>query len=108
MTMSDKQVLVDAVARISADVASISDVLKRAFPVDGEQDEPVKETPAPVSEKEYTYEEARAILAEKTRIGFRAEVKAILAKHGVTQLSDAKDPALLAAIVAEAEGIKVG
>ena len=56
----------------------------------------------------YTYEEARAVLAEKSRTGFRAEVKAILTRHGVTQLSDVKDPKVLAAIVAEAEEIKVG
>ena len=55
-----------------------------------------------------TYEEVRAILAEKSRTGFRAEVKAILTKHGVAQLSDVKDPSVFAAIVAEAEEIKVG
>ena len=57
------------------------------------------------NEKVYTYEEVRAILAEKSRTGFRAEVKAILTGHGVKQLSDVKDPAMLAKIVAEAESI---
>ena len=56
----------------------------------------------------YAYEEVRAILAEKSRTGFRAEVKALLTKHGVTQLSDVKEPEVFAAIVAEAEGIGVG
>ena len=72
------------------------------------------DAPAPVPEqvaepaKVYTYEEVRAILAEKSRTGFRAEVKSILTKHGVAQLSDVKDPNVFAAIVAEAEEIKVG
>ena len=75
--------------------------------------EPVSkpETPAEtesVPEKVYTYEETRAILAEKARTGFRAEVKAILTRYGVNQLSEIKDPKTFAAIVAEAEEIKIG
>ena len=50
----------------------------------------------------------RAILAEKSRTGFRAEVKAILTAHGVKQLSDVKSPEEFAAIVAEAEVIGNG
>lgn len=71
--------------------------------------EPV-ETPAetpPTSEKVYTYEEVRATLAEKARTGFRAEIKGILTKHGVNQLSEVRDQATFAAIMAEAEEIKI-
>ena len=50
----------------------------------------------------------RAILAEKSRTGFRAEVKALLTAHGLKQLSDVTDPKEYAAIVAEAEGIGNG
>ena len=50
----------------------------------------------------------RAILAEKSRTGFRAEVKALLTAHGVKQLSDVKNPDEFAAIVAEAEVIGNG
>ena len=63
-----------------------------------------EEAPAKV----YTYEEVRAILAEKSRTGFRAEVKAILTAHGVKQLSDVQTPEEFAAIVAEAEVIGNG
>ena len=104
MTMDDKKVLVERVEHLMEDVTSIVAFLKQALiPEDKKTDIPAEE-PAKV----YTYEEARAVLAEKSRTGFRAEVKAILAKHGVEQLSDAKDPKVLAAIVAEAEEIKVG
>ena len=76
------------------------------------QDAPMEEAaPAAVEEapaKVYTYEEVRAILAEKSRTGFRAEVKAILTSHGVKQLSDVKDPQEFAAIVAEAEVVGNG
>ena len=66
------------------------------------------EPPVPVQEKTYTYEEVRAILAEKARTGFRAEVKAILTAHGIKQLSDVKDQETFAAIVKEAEEIGNG
>ena len=56
-------------------------------------------------DKRCTYEEARAILAEKARTGFRAEVKAILSRHGLNQLSEVQDPKLFAEIIKEAEAI---
>ncbi len=59
------------------------------------------------AERTYTYEEVRAALAEKARTGYRAEVKAILTRHGVNQLSEVKDQETFAAIMAEAEEIKV-
>ena len=106
MTKKDKATLVEGLKRICADVA----VLVSLFEDDEapcKQDTPAEEEPkAPA--KVYTYEEVRAILAEKSRTGFRAEVKALLTKHGVTQLSDVKEPAVFAAIVEEAEGIGVG
>ena len=104
MTTDDKTALmVSCLERINIEVVKILSMLKS----DTAQDLPAEE-PAPAPAKVYTYEEARAVLAEKSRTGFRAEVKAILTKYGVTQLSDVKDPNTLAAIVAEAEEIKVG
>jgi len=106
MTKKDKATLVEGLKRICADVAVLVTLFEDDEPP-GKQDAPAEEEPK-APEKIYTYEEARAILAEKSRTGFRAEVKAILTKHGVAQLSDVKDPSVFAAIVAEAEEIKVG
>ena len=101
MTIKDKTALiVEGLTRICADVAALAAVLEDDVP----QDAPVAEL-APAPEKVCTYEEARAVLAEKSRTRFRAEVKAILTKHGVAQLSDVKDPAVLATIVKEAEDV---
>lgn len=98
MTNHEKQVLIEGLKKLSADVADLAALLEGAeAPAQA-----AKPTPA------YTYEEVRAVLAEKARTGFRAEVKAILTAHGVKQLSDVKDPAELAAIVAEAEVIGSG
>ena len=105
MTKNDNAVLVEGLTKLVDGATSLIAFLKQqtTVPEDGKPDVPAE---APM--KEYTYEEARAVLAEKSRTGFRAEVKAILTRHGVTQLSDVKDPKTLAAIVAEAEEIKVG
>ena len=112
MTKKDKQVLIEGLKKLSADVADLAALLEGTEAPAKTQDAPAKD-PAPMPEEEapakvYTYEETRAILAEKSRIGFRAEVKAILTAHGVKQLSEVKDPEELAAIVAEAEVIGNG
>ena len=98
MTKQDKKVLIDGLKKLSADLADLAAQLEGA---DAQQD-------VPAEKPTYTYEDVRAILAEKSRTGFRAEVKAILTAHGVKQLSDVKDPSEFAAIVADAEGIGNG
>jgi len=98
MTIQDKKVLIDGLKKLSADMADLAAQL--------EADEAKQDVPA--EKPTYTYEDVRAILAEKSRTGFRAEVKAILTAHGVKQLSDVKDPSEFAAIVADAEGIGNG
>ena len=106
MTKKDKATLAEGLKRICADLAVLASLFEDDE-VPEKQDAPAEvksEAPAKV----YTYEEVRAILAEKSRTGFRAEVKAILTRHGVTQLSDVRNPNEFAAIVAEAEEIKVG
>ena len=66
---------------------------------------PVKQ-PEPVNTEEpktATMEEVRGLLAEKSRNGFRAEVKALLTAHGVEKLSEITDPAELGKLKEEAE-----
>jgi len=107
MTKKDKATLVEGLTQIMTGIAVIASLFSDDAVPDKKQDVPQPE-PAPQPKKECKYEDARAILAEKARSGFRAEVKAILTRHGVNQLSDVKDPEELAAIVEEAEEIKVG
>lgn len=57
--------------------------------------------PAP-EEKPLTLEEVRMVLAEKSRAGHTAEVRALLVKHGADKLSDI-DPAKYPALLADAE-----
>ena len=79
------------------------------FKVQSADETPVEPEPVKAEEpKTATMEEVRGLLAEKSRNGFRAEVKALLSAHGVKQLSDVKSPEEFAAIVAEAEVIGNG
>ena len=109
MTKQDKTVLVEGLKKLSADVADLAAMLEGSPAPKDTQDEPaVEQAPAPTEAaptETRTYEETRAVLAEKSRAGFRAEVKALLAEFGVSQLSDIKDPGKLAEIVKKAEGI---
>ena len=122
MTKKERSALVEGLTKLCADIAAIACALegdgtsrdspapepKETDPV-AAQESPVEE-PAEASEPEkvYTFEEARGILAEKARSGFRGEVKGLLAKRHVEQLSDITDPKELAALVKEAEGIGIG
>ena len=62
-------------------------------------EEVLQETPTPA-----TLDEVRAALAEKSRAGYTADVKALIAKYGVDKLSDV-DPANYAALLKDAEVI---
>lgn len=59
---------------------------------------------APKKEKSLSLEDVRAVMADKSRKGYTAEVKALLTKRGVNRLSDV-DPKEYAALLAEAEVI---
>lgn len=109
MTKKDKSVLIDGLNRLSRDFADIAAALEGADAARAKnQDSPAETAPEPEPEKAYTYEEVRAALAEKSRTGFRAEVKSLLTAHGVKRLSDITDPEVYAAIMAEAEEIGNG
>ena len=55
-------------------------------------------------EKPVTLEDVRGLLADKSRAGHTAEVKALLIKHGADRLSGI-DPANYAVLMADAEGL---
>lgn len=114
--MSKMKLLLDVVS----DLRSLADSLQAvadAVAQDGQEQpdqtteerpaqEPEKKTAAKKEEKAepkpLTLEQVRAALAEKSRAGHTAEVKALLIKHGADKLSDI-DPAEYPALLAEAE-----
>ena len=99
MKRTDKVVLAEGFRRLSAVYADMADRLE------GVAEKPQEPAPAPVAEepvRAVTREEVRAILADKSRTGFRAEVKALLTEFGAEKLSDITDPDTLAAVAKKA------
>ena len=103
MKRTEKEILIEGLKKVSMEIAAIVEALE------GEPESSLAKTdPSPAEQKEITYEELRALLAEKSRTGYRAEVKALLTSHGVEQLSLITDPAERAALYKEAEVIGNG
>lgn len=73
------------------------------------KEKPPKEEAGPEGEpaKEWTLEEIRMILADKSRAGHTEEVRALISKYGADRLSDIR-PADFAALMADAEVIGNG
>ena len=59
------------------------------------------------AEKSLTLEAVRAVLAEKSRDGHTADIRALLEKHGAPKLSEI-DPDKYAALLADAEALGNG
>ena len=114
--MSKMKLLLDVVS----DLRSLADSLQAVADAvaQGGQEQPdqtTEEKPAQKPEKKnvakqvekaepkpLTLEQVRAALAEKSRAGHTAEVKALLLKHGADKLSDI-DPAEYPALLVDAE-----
>ena len=85
------------------------------LPREAPKEETPKELPVPKEEadtaeepaKEWSLEEVRMVLADKSRAGHTEEVRALISKFGADRLSDIK-PADFAALMVEAEVIGNG
>ena len=110
--VSELSQLIEELNRCGNTLIGISEDLKNLFSgsEEAKEKEPktkvTEETPAKAAKKEKTLslEDVRAVMADKSRKGYTAEVKALLTKRGVSKLSDvdAKD---YAAPLAEVEVI---
>ena len=110
--VSELSQLIEELNRCGNTLIGISEDLKNLFSgsEEAKETEPktkvTQETHAKVPKKEKTLslEDVRAVMADKSRKGYTAEVKALLTKRGVSKLSDvdAKD---YAALLAEVEVI---
>ncbi len=102
--MSKVKLLLDVVEdlRSLADsVQAVADAMLQNEPtVDAEP-----KTPAPAPKKELTLEEVRAVLGEKSRAGFTAEIQALLKKYGAPKLSGI-DPKHYEALLKDVEVLK--
>lgn len=108
--MSELADAVSELKRCGEILIGVSETLTELFSAaEPDSQEPPKKPSAAKKEKQSepeakapALEEVRAVLADKSRKGYTAEVKAILQRHGAEKLS-AVNPAEYAEVLAEAE-----
>ena len=83
----------------AATINEVANTLAEMFSTASADEAPAATTPA---EPQLTLEQVRAVLADKSRMGFTAEIRALLQKYGAAKLSGV-DPANYKALVADAE-----
>lgn len=96
--MSDMTQTIENLRSAAAAVSDAADWLTKMF--SGEQ--PAEDAPASPPEPKLTLEQVRAVLADKSRQGHTAEIRALLQKYGASKLSQI-DPTHYKALLAEAE-----
>ena len=99
--MAEMAQTIEELRTAAASINAAADWLYQQF---SDDDAPAqKEQPKP----EIKLEDVRAILAEKSRAGHTAEVRALLQKYGAAKLSEI-DPANYGALLQDAEVIRNG
>ena len=94
--MDDMAATIAELRNAAAAINGVADWLTEAFSAAEE---------APATEPMLTLEEVRAVLAEKSRKGYTAEIRSLLLKYGADKLSQL-DPANYRALLADAEVLK--
>ena len=98
--------VIEELRNVAAALCSVADNLSTLF-----ADQTVKSTTPTQTlqkaEKPLTLEAVRAVLADKSRNGHTADIRALLEKHGAARLSEI-DPANYAALLADAEALGNG
>ena len=97
--ISELELAIRDLRTAAATINDVADTLAEMFstaPSDKAQDA------AAPAEPVLTLEQVRAVLADKSRLGFTAEIRALLQKYGAPKLSGI-DPVHYKALVAEAE-----
>ncbi|TRW23222.1 DNA ligase [Criibacterium bergeronii] len=104
--MADMAQTIEELRTAAASINAAADWLYQQFSGDNE----AKATEAPAEEEpkpELKLEDVRAVLAEKSRAGHTADVRALLKKYGAAKLSKI-DPAKYEALLQDAEVIGNG
>ena len=96
--MSEMEATIRELRDIASSINDIANWLTGAFSGTEEA------APAPEPEKALTLEEVRAILAEKSRDGFTAQIRDLLLKYGAKKLSEV-DPGKYSWLLEQAKGL---
>ena len=103
--MNELSQAIDELRRCGDALIGVADSLRELFGGNNTEVEPQPTVEA--AKPELTLEQVRAVLAEKSRGGYTAQVRELLVKHGAAKLSDI-DPAEYPALMADAEELGNG
>ncbi|MFT9076217.1 DNA ligase [Ethanoligenens sp.] len=93
--MSDIAMTIEELRKCAAAISDAADWLSGAFNANA---------PAPKEEPAPTLEVVRAILADKSRKGYTAQIRSLLQKYGASKLSEI-DPNHYGELLADVEGL---
>ena len=97
--ISELELAIKDLRSAAATINEVANTLAEMFSTASADEAP--DAAAPV-EPQLTLEQVRAVLADKSRMGFTAEIRSLLQKYGAPKLSGI-DPAHYKALVADAE-----
>ena len=100
--MSEMAMTIEELRNAAAAINDAANYLAQLF--SGEDADTQPETPAPVQKPALTLEQVRAVLSEKSRAGYTANVRELLQKYGANKLSQV-DPSNYEALLRDAEVI---
>ena len=86
----------------AATITGVADWLIEMFSTTATEDKSQEGESVSPPEPQLTLEQVRAVLADKSRMGFTAEIRTLLQKYGAAKLSGI-DPVHYKALVADAE-----
>ena len=96
--ISELELAIKDLHSAAATINEVANTLAEMFSTTADEARDVAVPAEPV----LTLEQVRAVLADKSRMGFTAEIRALLQKYGAAKLSGI-DPAHYKALVADAE-----
>ena len=96
--MSDMAATIEELRNAAVAITDVANWLTEMFSTTADE---APDAAAP-AEPQLTLEQVRAVLADKSRMGFTAEIRALLQKYGAAKVAGL-DPANYKALLAEAE-----
>lgn len=96
--ISELELAINDLRSAAATINEVANTLAEMFSTTADE-APDAATPA---EPQLTLEQVRAVLADKSRMGFTAEIRTLLQKYGAAKLSGI-DPVYYKTLVADAE-----
>ena len=97
--ISELELVIKDLRSAAATINEVANTLAEMFSTASADEAPAVAVPA---EPVLTLEQVRAVLADKSRMGFTAEIRSLFQKYGAPKLSGI-DPAHYKALVADAE-----